>query len=489
MTLFWLGRLGAGFVLAASLEAPRPIALPEAPLAAAPVAEAAAAGAVPASPTAPIESGAALAAPVAAAAVSAESARPSAAVSAPESADAGRGLFDGSAPVERPELVPLLMARERSQRVLSRYFPSLYRELGARYALVPAGGVDDTKSWTDEKGHHIDWYQAPGPVQTQEARVDTPFAGPKLAKRVVDLIVHLHEYAHLLFNASVAAPAKRAYDITARETLTEGFALTLELASVDRLIADAEAWKLTKQDIDDLRSWKQQRLGSLRRRNHYSEGLFYFLHPLFKRDGEAGLARFIAGLQPELLGRLMSRGTFLSLIGRNPSVFEPVLTRPPAEQPALKGMAAIIMGGKPTPEQRMAAVMLIEQADDGALRRALRPYLLPPGDTPSELARNPHALLAEAFRLAAFSDRAARTLSDLSVQAASDPDFQEGLAAHPEWAATMFSGIVTLPLDAAQRAAWRRTILRWAPETAVRSEEGRRVVLRATNWLSSLDDR
>lgn len=454
MTSLWLAPLLARAALAASLETappPRAVTLPAAPLAADSLARPEAAGALQTG----LETS--FAAPVSGETGTGTSSTPSGPAAAAPSGDVDLsvedGLFDGSAPPEaRPAFQDIFLARERSQRVLARYFPSLYRDLDVRYALR---SDQETRSWSDLGVHHVDWHRPAGVQPGPLDRVPPPFRGPALSRRVADLMTHLHEYVHLLFNDGLPdAFTKPAAESTARHALTEGYALTVELAAIDRLVEDAALWKLSASDVGDLLSWKKSRLRWLRHGGHYSAGLLHFLRPVYKRGGEATMARLLPRLDPDTLLGLAFGRTVLSLIARDPKVFEPVLTAPIAQQPALRGLSFIMKGGLPTEKDREAALLLVDAADRRSLRQALRYFLAPPTGPDSDLARRPVDVVAPVFRLAAFSPRASHELIDLLDQSLRSPAFRRALKAHRRWAETLADRAEDLPLTAAQRAAW-----------------------------------
>lgn len=146
-------------------------------------------------------------------------------------------------------------------------------------------------------------------------------------RKIHDLIVAVHEYAHGVYEQNVHSRAKQklaevieqdAYYATVDAAYNEGFAILVEFLIVNKLLLYADTLGLGERDIEDLRWWKSQRFESLiRMRRHekqlqterndatylfkgtaYSEGFVRIFSRQYREGGTAKVNEFLESIDP-----------------------------------------------------------------------------------------------------------------------------------------------------------------------------------------------
>ncbi len=152
------------------------------------------------------------------------------------------------------------------------------------------------------------------------------FTGPQIQHRIRRLIMGVHEYAHLLFDQAVrdedGTPPPASLG-TAYASLSEGFAVMLELLADDRAAAHPDKLGLSAKDAKDLEIGMASRTRYLKlAKNHYTEGWLNFWLPIYEKSGTRGMADFLHRLYPEkLLGLSRASPQYDDLL-RDPRRFQ-----------------------------------------------------------------------------------------------------------------------------------------------------------------------
>jgi hypothetical protein len=166
-------------------------------------------------------------------------------------------------------------------------------------------------------------------------------------------LFYFHEYAHAIFDWKVTA-YKGYYSgrQTAFHTLTEGFALSMELALVDKLVEDRAALNLSDADVTSLKEHKRARIESLRRyRDEYTEGTLYYWHALYKRYGYEAVLGLLEHMDIERLALLKKSDTGFRLLQNAPELFVPYLTGQAGDAPWARALDKLARQQVPTEEE------------------------------------------------------------------------------------------------------------------------------------------
>jgi hypothetical protein len=295
----------------------------------------------------------------------------------------------------------------------------------------------------------------------------------RLQAKIEQLVTFVHEFAHALFDHAVRSPGERAA-YTAYDAMTEGFAVTLEQAMVERLLAAPAEAGLSERDVRDLTRLAQARRAWLAQEDtHYAEGVLA-LGRLHQEEGDEGLAAFIGALRAERLTALPRTSPAYQLALGRPGLLKALLTAGP-QDPARAGLEAfelIAQGRAVSAEQRRLAAAAIADAGPEGWRRVFARSLarVDRFDTPDgPVWLIPHWLRAAdsaqpAFALAQLDDKAARELAAFLGEKAGQPEGFQRLFEKPgptQALLTLCSRVESLPWQAAAKAAWDAALTRW----------------------------
>ncbi|MFA5138580.1 MAG: hypothetical protein WC728_05040 [Elusimicrobiota bacterium] len=285
----------------------------------------------------------------------------------------------------------------QTRRLYQRYFPEFDVGFKVDMAFSAQPGVQGTKGSHEvdprkkQTPHAITLIEDASPRRSNEReRTLTPFArdmdrdpglfGAPIQRWVSRTITLFHEYAHGVFHELTPA-ISRGFNLPENDmlradvamVLDEGFAVTMELLLIDRMIADAGELGLTPEDVSDLRIRKKQRLHDMRyRKDHYAAGTYYFMHRLYKREGEDGILRFLKDLDMERLYTLFTYDPSYRLIQGSPELFEAYLTKSGDARlrEGVDALAAYIAGGG----DAAGLKDVLRRVDRSALTRIARLY-------------------------------------------------------------------------------------------------------------------
>jgi hypothetical protein len=136
------------------------------------------------------------------------------------------------------------------------------------------------------------------------------FGGPKVKRKVNDLIVMTHEFTHAIYEKTVRKNTDTAndYHSTADHAVNEGASVLMELLMADMLIENSKELGFDQKEIEQFESVKQARLYSLKKhKNGYTQGTYRILHKVYKDGaGNGGQRNMHNGLEAvkEFLGKI-----------------------------------------------------------------------------------------------------------------------------------------------------------------------------------------
>ncbi len=174
--------------------------------------------------------------------------------------------------------------------------------LPAHYHRLPATARYDRSEnpstghlWSAETGHIIEL----APVRRDsKGNVPSAFGSPNttfVQEKVEQLLQFAHEYAHVVFDAVVRKTDNHS-PVSSYAAMTEGFAVTLEQALVERVIDNPMLLGLSPRDVADFTNIAMARRDWLNTQdNHYSEGIQSWWRA-FKTSGDKGVTAFLNSL-------------------------------------------------------------------------------------------------------------------------------------------------------------------------------------------------
>ena len=355
----------------------------------------------------------------------------------------------------------------RSDRLYRRFFPEFYREFPLALAFEPSARVNATHQAARDGTHQISFLRDGGFSHDLDFSEVQPVIGgsgsAKIQARVDLLVTFVHEYAHGIFDDVVFGREGHPLhyhsgDTPSYSAMTEGFAVMMELLMADKMIAAREELGLTDRDVADLKLWKTTRLHSLQRKdNHYTFGAFRFWHALSKKEGEAGMLRFLESLDGPRLFAVPLPDLGLRLSARNPALFKAYLAKDgdAATRQALLDLADYGEGRPIKSGALKRARAVLERTDGPALRTVLRKSL--------NVQNGSGSGLETVLRLAQLSPRAATELAQVLSAKSFSADAMERLfrGRSPAKVSLLLDGAGRLPMPEAQREEWLQGLERW----------------------------
>lgn len=328
-------------------------------------------------------------------------------------------LFDGSARLGTAELAAKTtpVEVETPERSEERYLDELlqrtrllYRRFFPRFDVgfkvdmefsrrADAGGTKGSHEVNPRKKlevHKITLIEETAPSRSNEhERTLTPFSrnadknpglfNLQIQRWVSRTIALFHEYSHGVFHELTPAisrgfsmPDSDMLRVDLAAAMDEGFAVTMELLLIDRMIAAARDLELTPADVSDLRIRKKQRLFDMRhRKDHYTAGTYYFMHRIYKQEGEDGILRFLKDLDMERLYTLFTYDPSYRLIQDSPQLFEAYLTKTGDARlrEGVDALAAYLAGQPASPGDAAGLQDILRRVNVSALARIARLYI------------------------------------------------------------------------------------------------------------------
>jgi len=299
--------------------------------------------------------------------------------------------FDGSVPMsaedrtavagyfysDRPHAPELAKVRNAALRMFRGLLPAFYRRVptAARYDLSPNGSTGHL--WSAETGHIIEIAPI---VADERGEVSSAFAIPgmvRVQQKVEQVLEFAHEYAHVIFDAEVKK-AENHPPLSAYSAMTEGFAVTLEQALIDRAVSNPGLLGLSPRDVGDFLAIARGRRNWLSAvDSHYSEGIVSW-RKAFEKDGVAGVAKLLASLSSHRMVKTQRSDPAYQLAVEEPELTVAYLGKDP-HAPYRAGLDAVkkaASGEALDAEETKAAAEAIEKAGPGGRRRVFERSLL-----------------------------------------------------------------------------------------------------------------
>lgn len=210
--------------------------------------------------------------------------------------------------------------RNRAQmaaQIIGSYFREFWRPLGVipHYGLTR--GISAYYTMDRDGDGHIVMLKDRFITAENEGRTPIWEGSTPLIGRLSLLLPMLHELAHGLFD-KITGRGELIPAGSVGEAMTEGFAVWLELEAESRLLLDREKLGLNEAEVEGLRSFRRDRLKSLKQdRSHYTDGFFYFFRAIHRLEGDAGVLRFVESLDPERFNEARRDGPQYFLIQRS----------------------------------------------------------------------------------------------------------------------------------------------------------------------------
>ncbi|HBL19232.1 MAG: hypothetical protein A2X36_03060 [Elusimicrobia bacterium GWA2_69_24] len=407
---------------------------------------------------------------------------PNAAAGAGTKGRSAGAAFDGSAPMsvedaeavrayfyrDRPHAPDLDQVRSAALHMFRGLLPSFYRRvpMTARYDLAPNGSTGHL--WSPEIGHIIEI--APIRANTR-GEVSSAFGIPGLVwvqQKVEQVLEFAHEYAHVIFDAEVKK-AENHPPISAYSAMTEGFAVTLEQALIDRAVNEPALLGLSPRDVSDFLAVSRGRRDFLAAvDSHYSEGIVSW-RKAFARDGLAGVAKLLASLSSHRMVKVLRSDPAYQLAVEEPELVSAYLGND-AQAPFRAGLEAVkkaAAGEELDAAESQAAAAAVAKAGPGGRRRVFERSLLE--DKRVSDARTPGsggaaaADISVAFSLAKLSAVAAQELAVFLTETlrSGGGDNLFGRRGPNEKLNAIVSQAETLPFTEADRASWTEALTKW----------------------------
>ena len=155
-----------------------------------------------------------------------------------------------------------LSLTQQTKTVMSTYFPEIFRDIPLEVEVIPRDFNNASHEWVRGR-HRLSLQYADSLADHRKDIPDTrtsgSFASSQPYRRgIADLISFVHEYAHGIYDEILGTPASIKMERVSR-VLSEGFAVLLEILSLDHLAEDGPG-KWSKEDIDDLIRRRAQRV-------------------------------------------------------------------------------------------------------------------------------------------------------------------------------------------------------------------------------------
>ena len=389
--------------------------------------------------------------------------------------------FDGTLPIsaedsavvadyfhrDRPHAPELDQVRSAALHMFRGLLPAFYRRVPvtSRYDLAPNGSTGHL--WSLETGHIIEIAPARANLRGD---VSSSFGIPGLVwvqQRVEQLLQFAHEYAHVIFDAEVKK-AENHPPISAYSAMTEGFAVTLEQALIDRAVDEPAQLGLGPRDVADFLAVSRGRRDWLAAvDSHYSEGIIAW-RKAFTDAGLAGVAKLLTSLSAHRMIKILRTDPAYQLAVEEPELVAAYLGND-LGAPFRAGLDAVkkaVAGEELDPAEAKAAVEAIEKSGPGGWRRVFERSLLE--DKKVVDARDPssHSLpsdITAAFALARLSATVARELAVFLTETlrSGRGDNLFGRRGPNEKLNAIVSKAETLPFTEADKASWTEALTRW----------------------------
>lgn len=387
--------------------------------------------------------------------------------------------FDGSAPMsaedatavagyfygDRPHAPELAKVRNAALRMFRGLLPSFYRRVPVteRYDLAPNGSTGHL--WSPETGHIIEI--APVRADTR-GEVSSAFGIPGLVRvqqKVEQVLEFAHEYAHVIFDAEVKK-AENHPPLSAYSAMTEGFAVTLEQALIDRAVSNPGLLGLSPRDVGDFLAISRGRRDWLAAvDSHYSEGIVSW-KKAFERGGVKGVAELLASLSSHRMVKTLRSDPAYQLAVEEPELTVAYLGKD-SHAPYRAGLEAVkkAAAGETLDEAASkAASEVIEKAGPGGRKRVFERALLENKRVSD--ARSPEAAGADisaAFALAKLSAVAAKELAVFLTETlrAGGGDALFGPRGPNEKLNAIVSEAEKLPFTEEDKASWTEALTKW----------------------------
>jgi len=242
------------------------------------------------------------------------------------------------------------------QELWRRFFPGLFADLKVKPLFALSD--EDNASYQRLPGQTpAIMLESSQPLSRGNTRAQVPaaFDAESTARGTIPIgllsaVLYFHEYAHAVFDWKVTAyTGLFGGHSGAYHTLNEGFAVSMELALIDKLVRSRADLNLTEEDVSSLKALKRARIESLKRdRDAYTAGTFYFWHALSKRHGEDGVLRFLEHIDIERLSALLDKDASFRLLHNAPELFVPYLTGEAGDVPWARALDKLTRKKVPT---------------------------------------------------------------------------------------------------------------------------------------------
>ena len=401
------------------------------------------------------------------------------AAQAAEDAEAIHEALAAPAYFTQGPLAPALPRVESAARgLLARLLPRFYKNIPVTAGYVQSANPLASHQWTREKGHLIELAAIPADGRGDVA---SAFGSPNEARaqqKIEQLLQFVHEYAHVLFDASVGHSQTHAVD-SAYAALTEGFAVAVEQLLIGRMLAEALPLGLTQRDAVDLRTLELARQKWLAIKDtHYAEGMLSW-RVAYERGGEKGLLSFLATLSARRLSAVPRADPAYQLALDDPALLSAYLGDLAAspDRRALEAFGEISRGQAPSEDQRRAAASITQRVGPQAWRRLFDRTLLrdkrfrvskPVANDGArwwQKVPDVAASVAPAFALARLNPLAAAELARYLVEIVQSDGGAEQLFESRKAngkAAAIIVGASSLPWDdGAQQQVWIDAVTGW----------------------------
>ena len=330
--------------------------------------------------------------------------------------DTVRGYFNGN------PRAPGLNGVEAAAHALFRgLLPAHYHRLPATARYDKGPNPSTGHLWSAETGHIIEL--APTPTDSK-GDVSSAFGLPNstfVQDRVEQLVEFAHEYAHVVFDAVVRKTDNHS-PLSAYSAMTEGFAVTLEQALVERVLTNPILLGLSPRDVADFVKISQARQTWLDALDtHYSEGVKSWFK-VFKEEGDSGVTAFLKTLSAGRMTKTLRADPAYQLSVESPELLSGYLGKQQRSElrDGLKAFVKATQGEELTPEEARLAEAAIDKAGPEGRHRLFMRSLFDDKRIPEKAERRQGPRWYETDKTLPLAIGPAFTLARLSVTAAEE---------------------------------------------------------------------
>ncbi|PCI32577.1 MAG: hypothetical protein COB53_12505, partial [Elusimicrobia bacterium] len=279
--------------------------------------------------------------------------------------DTVRAYFEGDA------RAPKLSQVEAAAHALFRgLLPAHYRSLPVKARYDTSENPSTGHLWSVESGHIIELAPA---VTDSNGDVPSEFGLPNstfVQEKVEQLLQFAHEYAHVVFDAIVRKSENHS-PISSYAAMTEGFAVTLEQALVERILTNPMLLGLSIRDTADFVKIAQARSQWLAvLDNHNSEGVESWAKA-FKAGGDQAVSDFLEALSSGRMTKTMRADPAYQLAVGDPQLLAGYLGKDGSSEIrlGLEAVAKAVGGSELDVEELRLAQEVVERAGPEGRRR------------------------------------------------------------------------------------------------------------------------